>query len=92
MVTVVLLGQTLRQCVDEPELQVELAAPTSVKGLLAAHGERLRGIAPFIANGELMVTINRKVATLDSTVRDGDVLKLTHQSHPTYEGPMWQNP
>jgi hypothetical protein len=63
-----------------------------VKGLLEAHREQLGGILPFISKGELMVTINRKVATLDSVVRDGDTIKLTHQSHPTYEGPTWQNP
>jgi molybdopterin synthase sulfur carrier subunit len=92
MVTVVLLGQTLRQSVDEPEFQLELPAPMSVKGLLEANRERLSGILPFAAKGELLVTVNRKVATLDSAVRDGDTIKLTHQFNPSYEGPTWQNP
>lgn len=92
MVRVMLLGQTLRQSVEEPEFQFELAAPTSVKGLLEAYRDRLAAVFQFLDKGELLVTVNRKVATLDSPVRDGDTIKLTHQFNPRYDGATWHNP
>lgn len=92
MVTVKLFGETLRQSLDESEYQLDVAGPTSVKGLLQAHAGRLGALLAFLEKGELMVTVNRKVATQDSTVRDGDEVKLTHQFHPNYDGATWHNP
>ena len=46
----------------------------------------------LLGKGELLVTVNRKVGSMDSVVRDGDTIKLTHQCNPTYEGATWQNP
>jgi hypothetical protein len=42
--------------------------------------------------GQLLVTVNRKVGTLDSVLRDGDTLKLTHQFNPIVDGAAWHNP
>ncbi len=92
MVTVLLFGLTLQQSVGESELQLDVTDPVTVKGLLEAHQEKLAGALPFMRNGELLVTVNRKVGSLDSMVKDGDIVKLTHQAHPIFDGAMWQNP
>ena len=92
MVTVLLFGQALRQSVEESELQVEVPGPLTVRQLLEANQDRLGGVMPFLGKGELLVSVNRKVGTIDSMVQDGDTVKLTHQFNPTYEGATWQNP
>jgi molybdopterin synthase sulfur carrier subunit len=92
MVTVMLYGQTLRQLIEEPELQCEVAGPLTVKALLAGNADRLGAVLPFMDKGELLVTVNRKVGTLDSLVRDGDTVKLTHQFNPVVDGATWHNP
>ncbi len=38
------------------------------------------------------VPANQKVSTLEPTVHDGDVVKLTHQFNPEHEGALWHNP
>lgn len=92
MVTVLVFGHTLRQAVEEPELELEIVGPTTVRQLLEAHSEKLGGLKPHLEKGEILVTVNRKVSDLTSPVRDGDTIKLTHNSNPTYEGMMWHNP
>ena len=92
MVTVLLFGETLRQTVEETEIQLAVEGPTTVKALLEANQDRLGSVMPFLQRGELMVTVNRKVGTLDSPVHDGNTIKLTHQSTETYDGAMWHNP
>ncbi|MEK6525981.1 MAG: MoaD/ThiS family protein [Nitrospirota bacterium] len=92
MVTVLLFGQTLRQSAEESEFQLDVTGPTTVKNLLEANRHRLSGVIPFMSKGELLVTVNRKVGTLDSPVQDGDTIKLTHQFNPTYDGATWHNP
>ena len=71
---------------------IDLAGPTTVRGLLEGHQEQLGGLLGFMNRGELLVTVNKKVGTLDSKVQDGDTIKLTHQFNPTYEGARWHNP
>jgi molybdopterin synthase sulfur carrier subunit len=92
MVTVLLFGQTLRQSVEEPELQCEVAGSTTVRGLLESNQDKLGGVMPFAHKGEILVTVNRKVGTLDTIVRDGDTVKLTHQFNPVHDGATWHNP
>lgn len=92
MVTLLLFGETLRQAAGESEFQCEVTAPVTVKALLLANQDRLAGVLTFMNKGELMVTVNRKVGSLDSTVRDGDTVKLTHQFNPVMDGALWQNP
>ncbi len=92
MVTVLLFGLTLRESVGESELQLDVAGPMTVKALLESNQEMLAGALPFMHKGELLVTVNKKVGSLESTVKDGDTVKLTHQSNPQYDGAMWQNP
>ena len=92
MVTILLFGLSLRQSVGESELQVDVAGPVTVKALLESNQDTLAGALPFMHKGELLVTVNKKVGSLESMVKDGDTVKLTHQSNPQYDGAMWQNP
>jgi molybdopterin synthase sulfur carrier subunit len=92
MVTVLLFGLMLQESVGESELQVDVAGPMTVKALLESNQEKLAGALPFMQKGELLVTVNKKVGSLESVVKDGDTVKLTHQSNPQYDGAMWQNP
>ncbi|HET8580735.1 MAG TPA: hypothetical protein VFL31_07030 [Nitrospiraceae bacterium] len=92
MVTVLLFGQALRQSMEESELQVEVPGPLTVRALLEANQDRLGRVMPFLGKGELLVTVNRKVGSMDSMVHDGDTVKFTHQFNPTYDGARWHNP
>ncbi|MER3422267.1 MAG: hypothetical protein C4293_02570 [Nitrospiraceae bacterium] len=92
MVTVLLFGLSLRESVGESELQFEVSGSTTVKKLIEAHQEQLGGLLPFLNKGEVLVTINRKVGTIDSSIRDGDTVKITHQTNPVFEGARWHNP
>lgn len=92
MVTLLLFGETLRQAAGESEFQCEVPEPVTFKALLERHQDRLGALLPFMHKGELLITVNRKVGSLDSKVRDGDTVKLTHQFNPVHDGAMWQNP
>jgi len=92
VVTVLLFGLTLQQSVGESELQLDVAVPVTVKGLLESNQDKLAGAMPFLSKGELLVTVNKKVGSLESMVKDGDIVKLTHHAHPVFDGAMWQNP
>ncbi len=93
MVTILVFGETLRQAIGESEVQVAVGGPTTVRALLVeSQPETLGALAPFLQKGEVLVTVNKKVAVLDSAVKDGDTVKLTHQCHPTFEGARWHNP
>ena len=92
MVTMLLFGLTLQQNVGESELELDVAGPVTVKALLESNRDKLAGVLPFMHRGELLVTVNKKVGSLESLVKDGDTVKLTHQAHPIFDGAMWQNP
>ncbi len=92
MVTIQVFGQMLLPCVEEPELQCEVAGSLCVRELLTGNPDVLGGLLVFLDKGELMVAVNQKISTLDSQVKDGDVVKLTHQFNPEYEGATWHNP
>ena len=92
MVKIVVLGQTLQQLVGEPEFELETTGPTTVQGLCETHADRMEPLLTLMKKAEVLITVNRKVGALDSAVKDGDTVKLTHNFNPTYEGAMWQNP
>ncbi len=92
MVTVRIFGHTLQQLVADPELELEVSGPTTVRELLEANMDTVGGLMALLNKGEILVTVNRKVGALESTVRDGDTIKLTHNFNPIYEGARWQNP
>jgi molybdopterin synthase sulfur carrier subunit len=91
MVTILLFGQVLRDEIGESELQVEVSDSITLQSLIE-RSVKLSGLVSFMKRGELLVTINRKIGSMDSRVQDGDTVKLTHQSNPVYEGATWHNP
>jgi len=92
MVKIILYGLTLQQSLDESEYELGVTGSTTVRTLLEANQDRVGALLGFMEKGELMVTVNRKVATLDSKIQDGDTIKLTHQFNPTFDGARWHNP
>lgn len=92
MVTIRVFGQTLLPYVQEPEILCEISVPVTVRQLLEGNPETLGGLMEFLRRSELMVILNQKVSTLETQVKDGDVIKLTHQFNPEYEGATWHNP
>ena len=86
MVKVLILGVTLQQRMTETELDLDVDGPMAIKTLLESHPDQLSALAPFAQRGELLVTVNRKVGSIDSLVRDGDVLKIAHQTRASYDG------
>jgi sulfur-carrier protein len=92
MVTVLLFGQSLKDVVGASELQFEITEGMTLKSLIDAHPDPLEGLMLFLAKSEVLVTVNRKVAVIDSPIRDGDTIKLTHQTNPIFDGARWHNP
>jgi sulfur-carrier protein len=79
MVSVQIFGQTLRA-------EVPVMGPTTVKQLIEAHPIQLGPLLHYIKNREALITINKKIGSDDSPVRDGDVVKLSFQSRTSYDG------
>lgn len=92
MIKVLIFGQTLRDVIDEQEVECDGEEPMTVRELFESHSEIFQPLQAFLKSGQLMITVNRKVSTLETQVRDGDTVKLTHQFHPEHEGMMWHNP
>ncbi|MBI3356950.1 MAG: MoaD/ThiS family protein [Nitrospirae bacterium] len=86
MVTVLVLGNTLRNAVGGGEVEVKVAEPTTVKKLIEANQDQLGDLLPFIRNREALITVNKKIGTEDSPVKDGDIVKFSFQSRASYDG------
>lgn len=86
MVLVQIFGQTLRAVVDENEIEVPVTGPTTVKQLIEANSAQLGALLQYIKSREALITINKKIGTEDSLVRDDDVVKLSFQSRTSYDG------
>ena len=86
MVTVLVFGLTLRDAVGESEFELELSEPTTVRILLELNRDRLGGLLQFLMNREVMISVNKKVSGEDTVVKDGDIVKLSHQSRTSYDG------
>ena len=86
MVSVQIFGQTLRAVVDENEIEVPITGVTTVKQLIEANQAQLGPLLQYIKSRETLITINKKIGTEDSPIRDGDVTKLSFQSRMSYDG------
>ena len=86
MVTVLVLGTVLREAVGNSEVDVEMSAPTTVKKMVEANQAELGALLPFIAGRETLITINKRIGSDDSPVRDGDTVKFAYQSRASYDG------
>jgi molybdopterin synthase sulfur carrier subunit len=92
MVKVLIFGQTLRDMLKETEMEFELANPMTIRAFMEANHEKLFEALTLAERGQLLISVNKKVGTLETKLQDGDILKLTHQAHFSYEGARWQNP
>jgi molybdopterin synthase sulfur carrier subunit len=86
MVTVLVLGNTLREAVGAGEIDVGVVGATTVKQLVEMNQEQLGGLLRFLASRETLITVNKKIGTEDSTVNDGDTVKFSFQSRTSYDG------
>lgn len=86
MVKVLVFGLTLRHAVGAHEIELEVAGTTTIKKMIEGNPDQLGPLMPFIHQREVLVAVNKKVGSEDSVVKDGDVVKLTHQSKTSYDG------
>ncbi len=86
MVTILVLGNTLRDAVGESEIEVGLMEPTTVKKMIEANLDRLGGLRRFLIDRETLITVNKRIGSEDSPVKNGDVVKFSFQSRTSYDG------
>jgi len=86
MVTILVLGNTLRDAVGESEIEVGLTEPTTVKKMIEANPDQLGGLRRFLADREALITVNKRIGSEDSPVKNGDVVKFSFQSRTSYDG------
>jgi len=86
VVTVLVFGLTLRDAVGGTEFEFEVLEPTTVRKLIESNQDRLGPLVQFLTNREVMITVNKKVSADDTMVKDGDTVKLSHQSRVSYDG------
>jgi len=86
MVTVLVFGLTLRDAVGDTEFEIEVSEPTSVRKLMEANYDRMGPLLQFILNREVMIAVNKKVSSEDTVVKDGDIVKFSHQGMSSYDG------
>ncbi|MFQ5992521.1 MAG: MoaD/ThiS family protein [Nitrospiraceae bacterium] len=75
MVTIALMGQ-LQTADGERDLACEVPEPITVRKLIQRQGETLREVQQLLKEKKLMVTVNKRIASEDTTVHDGDAIKL----------------
>lgn len=93
MLKVLIFGYALREVVEDPEVEIPLETPTTLRALLEEHPELFQSLMPFLRSQQLMFTINQKISTLEAKVQDGDIVKITHQGGEQHaDGAMWHNP
>ena len=93
MVKVLMFGHALREAVEDPEVEISLEQSVSLRQLLDDQPDHFQVIMPFLHSHQLMFTINQKISTLDAAVKDGDIVKITHQGDDqSADGARWHNP
>src|SRR4029078_12166151 len=84
MEEVLVFGMTLREAMGAHEIELDVAETTTIKKMIDAHPDELGALVPFMLQREVLVAVNKKVGSEDSVVKNGDVVKLTHQSKTSY--------
>lgn len=75
MVTITLMGQ-LQTADGERELACEIVESTTVRQLIQQQGAILEEVLQLMREKKLMVTVNKRIASEDTRVQDGDTIKL----------------
>jgi molybdopterin converting factor small subunit len=93
MVKILIFGLALREVVEDPEVEITLENATTLRELLEDFPDQFQGLMPFLHSNQLMLTINQKISTLEAQVKNGDIVKITHQGSEHHaDGAMWHNP
>lgn len=75
MVTITLMGQ-LQAADGERDLACEMTDPMTVRQLIQRQGRNLRDILQLMKEKKVLVTVNKRIASMDTVVHDGDAIKL----------------
>jgi sulfur-carrier protein len=75
MVTITLMGQ-LQTSDGDHDLACELSGPTTVRELIRRQGKALHDVQQLLREKKLMITVNKKIASEDTRVQDGDTVRL----------------
>ena len=75
MVTIILMGQ-LQTDDGERDLACDLVEPLTVRHLIQRQTRLRQHVWQLMKEKKLMVTINKRIASEDSLVHDGDAIKL----------------
>ena len=75
MVTITLMGQ-LQTTDGERDLACEVSEPLTVRQLIQRQGETLQDVLQLMREKKLLVTVNKRIASEDTPVQDGDNIKL----------------
>lgn len=75
MVTITLMGQ-LQTADGEKDLACEVADSTTVKELIRRQGDALREVFQLMREKKVMVSVNKRIASEDTRVHDGDAVKI----------------
>lgn len=75
MVTIALTGQ-LQTMDGECDLACEIDQALSVRQLIQRQGVQLRHLLQLLREKKVLVTINKRIASEDSLVHDGDAIRL----------------
>ena len=75
MVTISLMGE-LQTAEGERTLGCEITEPIPVKQLIKNQGKSLREVFQLLKEKKLMVTVNKRIASEDTRVHDGDMVNL----------------
>lgn len=93
MVKVLIFGLAFREAIEDPEVEIAIENATTIRQLLEDFPNHFQGLIPFLHSNELMLTLNQKISTLEAQVKNGDIVKITHQNNEHHaDGAMWQNP
>ena len=75
MVTITLMGQ-LQTSDGERDSAYEISEPTTVRKLIQQQGDALQEVRQLMREKKLMITVNKRIASEDTTVHDGDAIRL----------------
>jgi molybdopterin converting factor small subunit len=93
MVKVLIYGHVLREVMEDPELEIPLTDPVTLREFMEGQPELFERLMPFLKARQLMFTVNQKISTLEAKIKDGDTVKITHQGGDQHaDGAMWHNP
>lgn len=75
MVIITLMGQ-LQTTEGERDLACQLPESMTVRQLIQRQGETMQEVLELMKQKKLLVTVNKRIASEDTRIQDGDAIKL----------------